>query len=372
MKHGLKPFSQSPRYESFVAGRDKALESILYDYLNAMDRCIDRLKLRCEQILAREYPHTAGAGDMHKVVMNFSGHSSGECNLTSGQVFELARRLRRTAYVLSRMGETEAMSRATARRFHVKISQDQVAMVKARPAPSGGTLENRMGLIFSRLHRDILDAVQMSLALEETLSEAKTRLRLAFPKLSRVKRGTKVLHRPKPMHEADKGTSFLSTGFVDPETWREILDDYLAENVPTNRGPSDKILFFGVTETGQVEFTERYEWELEQEITEDFVMRVREGQVHATKENGIEDVVWVNVTDDKTDECCLWRDGLTSAEIEQELESGEHADDDERAIVPPAHFNCRCRPVPASEELPDEAPPDFGSFDDWLDARAAA
>jgi hypothetical protein len=178
----------------------------------------------------------------------------------------------------------------------------------------------------------------------------------------------------KPLKEAaaPSGAVTFSTGVIDPATWSDVIDDYFEQEIPGPRGPYDKMVFFNVGDAGDVEFTERYEWELEQEMTQDFVEQVRSGQVDAANENGIEDFMWIAVIDRDTDECCSDRDGLSSGEIEAQLSSGELDPDECDATVPPGHFNCRCAPAPISNDLPEESPPDFGSFNDWLDAKAAA
>ena len=91
----------------------------------------------------------------------------------------------------------------------------------------------------------------------------------------------------------------------------------------------------------------------------------------AAQENGITDFVWIAVVDDKTDLCCLWRDGLLTSEIQAKL--SEHADDDAGCdlggdgLVPPLHFNCRCSIAPATDAVPKKPDVDYQSFDQWLE-----
>jgi len=82
---------------------------------------------------------------------------------------------------------------------------------------------------------------------------------------------------------------------------------------------------------------------------------------------GVKDLNWIAVIDDRTDDCCLWRDGLTTMEIEDEL-NGNHADDDCDATTPPAHFNCRCRLAPVTDDLPDVPASNQIDFEEWLDS----
>ena len=116
---------------------------------------------------------------------------------------------------------------------------------------------------------------------------------------------------------------------------------------------------------------EYYAWEYERDITNDFVYAVREGAIEAAKENGITDFVWIAVVDDKTDACCLWRDGLLTSEIEAKLKEHESEDEDcnlgGSGLVPPLHFNCRCSLAPATDAIPQKPEVDYASFDKWLE-----
>jgi hypothetical protein len=129
------------------------------------------------------------------------------------------------------------------------------------------------------------------------------------------------------------------------------------------RGPDDQTLFYDVT-TGEEK--ERYTWEVEQELTEDFVQSVRSGEQEAAKAQGINDFMWIAILDKATDECCALRDGHSSSEIEDMLDQGKLDSEDCDAIVAPGHFNCRCQSAPMTDDLPERVEIDYGSFDDWL------
>jgi SPP1 gp7 family putative phage head morphogenesis protein len=92
---------------------------------------------------------------------------------------------------------------------------------------------------------------------------------------------------------------------------------------------------------------------------------VRAGEIEAAKEQGIDDFVWTAVIDERTDECCLWRDGLLVSEIEAEL-NGDHSGDDCDSTVPPAHINCRCRVLPVSAQYVEQQQTGFQGIDEWL------
>jgi hypothetical protein len=143
-----------------------------------------------------------------------------------------------------------------------------------------------------------------------------------------------------------------------------MVADYTDEYIPETRAPE----FVYDVKQDSGEYEEWYGWEIEQEITNDFVTSVREGQETAAKENGVTDFVWIALLDSVTDDCCRWRHAKTSQEIIDELKD-KHADDECKAVVPPAHFNCRCDLAPMVD-MPDEPPPDFGEFDKWLDEAA--
>ena len=160
--------------------------------------------------------------------------------------------------------------------------------------------------------------------------------------------------------------------FLDSETWDGIVNDYAADYGQVNRSPegiTDAVNPFNdepITDSLQTRYY--YEWEIERDATHDFVKLVRDGQVDAAKENGITDFIWIAILDDRTcEKCCEWRNGLSSSMIEKRLKEDAELEDACDAIVPPAHFNCRCTVAPMTDDLEVyDISQTEKEFDQWL------
>jgi SPP1 gp7 family putative phage head morphogenesis protein len=203
--------------------------------------------------------------------------------------------------------------------------------------------------------------------MEETLEK----LKAAFPAIKTIKYPRRTLVPSKKIGrvkeadprimELDNDTD-VASGFVDDETWNDLVQAYLDEYVQTGR-TEGKIRFKAGDER---EFVTRREWELERDFTHDFVSQVRAGQIDVARENGYNDFVWISVLDNKTDECCVWRDGKLTSEIEKSISQGK--DDECQTSVPPAHPFCRCDIAPVTEKIDDFKLPQIGDFEEWLTA----
>lgn len=388
-----KALTASPRYRSFVTARDQTLESILSKYLNSADFILSALLRRTQEIVS--FHHARGAIDVRlspriqaEIEQAFQGAEQ--------DLVYLFHRMRITVYTLATAGETEAIGRALGKTQRAHLAKPVIQDQLRQETPSGGTITARVNLALHRLRANVIGAIKMGAMHGEAAKDIQARIAKAFPKTKRVSL-PRVLRRPKPVREAARDpmnpvyqlfpgqsvadtspdetaeeTVTMTTGVIDSQAWQTVLEDYQSDMIPGPRGPFDKMVTFDIGTEGDVTFRERYEWELEQEMTQDFVQNVRDGQVDAANENGIEDFQWIAVIDSHTDLCCSVRDGLSSSEIESGLSNGDIDGDECDSIVPPAHFNCRCTLAPISQDLPDVAPPDFGSFDDWLEGKAAA
>lgn len=366
-----RPLTDSPVYAPFIHERDIALENILGKYLNALSLIVKTLSERVQEIAS--HMHVRGMPEMQlkKNRYEFEHRVGPWFDLASHQCEWLAYRLRSSAYAMSKAGEAEAIGRCINMRVNCDISGKAIEEMLSKDMPSGGNVTQRIGLGIERLKRDVIDAFQHSQVLDETPQETLARLAKAFPKPIKVKRPKKVL---KKLHEAathQKPNATFTFGFRDEDSWEDAVDDYLSDYLPDgiDRSPAGKLFFSGADTDSEAETVTRYQWEVENELTQDFVYSVRAGENEAANENGITDMQWLAILDDKTDECCSWRDGLSSQEIASQLED-EHSDDDCDAVVAPAHFNCRCRMVPISDELADVKKTDFSDFDSWLDQKA--
>lgn len=218
-------------------------------------------------------------------------------------------------------------------------------------------------------------------------SEALGRIFKALPKKKRIParavlKKVKVTEASRPkMKSRSEDESGISIGLTrgdnytfdfDQDTWNRVVHEYQNDYVPIDRSPENfinlKDPFTSIPIKDDIPESDKiYAWELENEITNDFVKTVRDGQVSAANENGIDDFVWISILDDKTDECCQWRHGLLTGEIEDRLAKDDSLSEDCDAVVPPAHFNCRCTLAPASKDLQMVNNTDLNQeFDEWL------
>lgn len=368
----LKSWAQVPVYRRFIEKRDQALDRLHFRAQKELSDVLARDLLRVEQLVTHRYAQIPAQSHFtslaKRAITQLDHEFERTFEATARDIHRIFIGLRRNAHVLSKAGEVEAIARVYGHKAHVDLSSLHAAL--DRDTPEVGKLLPRIFLALSRIRRDVLSAVELSRVMEEDLSSAVARVRRAFP-------GRKPFARP-PRHlrpvlrEADKREKPepLSTGFVDNAAWLEMVQDHKTEYVPEWRGPDQEFPredYPNLKDIGSDDETV-YGWEIEQALTHDYVSQVRDGQISGAQDQGIKDFVWIAIVDDKTDECCLWRDGLTTTEIESKLDSQD--DDCEGATVPPGHFNCRCGLAPATEELPQAPASNAGEFDDWLNQAA--
>lgn len=367
-----QPLTKSKRYQKFVQDRDRALEVLHSKAQYQVTDILGGALQRVMEIVSHWYEKSSNS---HLLLMQLDQLINQAFAHAHSQMIPVIFRLRRNTYLLSNAGEVEAISRGLDKPLRRLLNKAKIDHVTKREMPSGGSVDDRVKLYLDRIKRKVLDAVQMSAINDEPLGDAKSRVMISFPKVRYLRRVSKELYEPK-FKEADRENndyilgyvpeelrmkpSALSTGFIDDDSWNDMIDEYKSEYIPTWRGPD------GELDVQLGEGTPRYAWELEKEMTQDFVQQVRDGENDAALENGITDFVWVAIVDNHTDECCLWRDGLTTQEISLALEN-EHADDECDTESPPAHFNCRCRLAPATEGMPEQPDSRIGDFTAWLD-----
>lgn len=356
--------AKSKAYRRFIKQRDEALERL---YMGAQGRVTQALAEALQRIydgIAARHLFTPGTEQM-TVAGDYMAKSVGqlidfEFSTAQLRIAEAIMRLRKYAGILTRASETEALRRAgvntTPRSPNTSAPLDY-------PMPTGGTIEARVALALNRIKNKILDALQLSRVMGEDTAQALDRVKKVFPKIKRVAKPKKLLV-PVAAREADAPKDPFKVGFIDEDTWDQIVSEYLKPYQPRIRDPR---MYFDVTGEEGLAHLGIGEgvwmgWEIEQQITSDFVDTVRKGQHTAAKEQGISDFVWITVFGPTTCESCKWRNGLTSSEIEAKLED---VDDEFDATVPPAHPSCRCQLAPMVEELGDE-PGELGDFSTWL------
>lgn len=364
------PFTQSRRWRKFMGERDKALEKLLY-----------RARLETDDVLR---------GTLSAAIQSISYRYAVSGNLILGAqspiflrqidqqldlIFQVAERdvivvlkkFRSLTHLLSYSGAREAIAQAT----ETNPTYTATGKHKQNDANAHGEdLSRRVHLVFSRLKRKIVDALEYSWVQEEDQNQAIARVIGVLPKRKQVIKPARVL-KQQPLQEADKpGKRSFSSGVIDDDEWDEMLDWYDGTFIPKWRGTGDEWGEKIKTDDGDL----MYAWEIEQEMTNDFVQGVVDGESAAAKDAGINEFQWIAIIDNKTDECCRLRDGLTTKEIEQYLDSGKLDRNTCDATVPPAHFNCRCRIAPVGDkELDDTSELDskVQEFSEWIKNKEA-
>lgn len=346
----MPALNQSPKYRAFILERDRALEKLLKNsHLRIADFTSTALREIEAEVALLSYRKKSMAFVPNRTLTHQLDQRLVHVFyylglLISREISSLMRRSR----VLASVGEAEAIARTTGKgTYEVKAGEPELFD------------NDRIQYNLNAQRYNILRAFEQGLVLEDSTDELMARVVKSFPEVKRYKKTPRIL---KPIKEAEQQKkSDASTGFVDEEAWNDMVNDYQKEYVPTQATRGPETVSDVKQDSGEHE--EWYGWEVESQINHDFITQVRGGQNEIAKQNGYTDMVWIAILDDRTDDCCAWRNGLTSSEIEAKL---EEADDDCDAIVPPAHFNCRCSFAPYTEELGEPEKVDFSAFDEWI------
>ena len=363
-----KPLSNARGYESFVKSRDQVLESVLRKYQRALDRTIDYLVERVTEIVSASH---IASHDLHllKCSLSHLEHKlDREFDVVERDVTVLLYRMRGTVFGLSHLGQTVAICGAQGKDAQYDLTRHRLSEIINQDMRAGGPVEHRAWLAFESMKRKIVDAYQRGILMDDSTQDILDRVLTVFPKPKTFKRVPKELKHPTFTEAGDTALAITKkagvvTGMIDPELWSQMVEDYTKEEIPfyPARQPMSEEKYY--EEHG------KYEWEVEQQATQEFVDQVRQGEITAANDNGITDFVWLAVIDGHTDECCTVRDGLTTAEIEEGLKSGSIDSEECDAVTPPAHFNCRCRVVPMTDEIAAQVPTEDGDFETWLNER---
>lgn len=347
---------KSQAYTSFVSKRDAALERIHQHAQIDLSRILFEVLEQIERLTASM---------ALKVGTSYLTHSfSRQYEIETQSIFASAfpmflRRLhtmRKASFILSYASEMEAVGRATKRKHRLTRSEFQNLIRAAVSSPTlEGALDKRVWHDLMVLRRRMIHAFELGITQDLKPQELIDKVKSAFPKLQVYKRPPKALTKLKESgqdNEDEDKTDWLDLDFIDDSDWNIMVSAYNDTELPPSR--FDKSASWD-SDSGLM----KYNWELEQETTEDFVKTVRSGQHQGASAMGVKDFVWVAVIDDRTcDDCCVPRNGKTTSQIEE-------FDDDCGVTVPPAHFNCRCQiaPVATTDEVQG---PDVTDFKDWL------
>lgn len=361
----MKRLDHKMRYNAFINARNQALEGLLLKSRAKAGDDLRHFMLLVQTEINRTYPYL-NKEFLDPTTMN---NVRGLDNSIDRHAYTIALQMsqhwismRAYSYALSHAGQQQAIIQ-TKDGKPLRVPHEDIQKA-AYASTLWGPLSDRAYLALSRLRRGVMDAVEMSRIMGDSLPDCMSRVLRVFPAPQRIKQ-PRVLRRIKEADQRYKD-SFKFSDFLTDDEWEEIVDDYKNEFIPKWRDPRMGQLESPVS-IGDEEGIVVYPYQLENEMTEDFVTAVRNGEHDGANKQGITDFVWIAILDDKTDKCCQKRDGLTTAEIKDKL-SGEWQKDECRASTPPAHFNCRCRLAPATDDLPEVPDTGEADFQEWLNS----
>lgn len=356
----MPSLSSVPKYRDFINERDKALERMLRNThkrmsdltKSALDGVVTSVMLRYRGINDHTRFTTKGRASLDALYADLDH----QFRYLTHLLVPVIERLRRASTTLAYAGELEATCRV------LGISREARSITHV-----GDRIEPKVYAALTKLLGRVRTAVEQGYAQGQSLDEVVRSVERTFPKVV----GYKVPPRElKPLKEAfaPEWADDATVDFISDDDWRNVVSLYKEEYVPKNRK-----LTFDV-DVGEPELEEWYGWEIEQDVTADFLARVRDGSVEAANQAGVTDFMWVSVIDDKTRPEHRLKNGLTSSEIEAKL-SGEWQDFDDTATVAPSGMhrfsgyddpNCRCRSTPYVADLPEVDAVDYKDFDTWL------
>ncbi len=362
----MLPFNKSPAYKKFIAKRDQALETLLHNHQINVDNTLKAFFNQAIRHCYNAFLQTVKEQDQYRdVALIKQCESQIEMMMpgVSQEITEYIQDLRRKVFILSASSEAEAIGQALGKVTKYDIANKIPNRLRDK-SPSGHDWERQIIASLMKVKNKLIGQLYWLMLNSDT--DNQTALKMLVKKLPVMKDLERRKRSLKPwyMVEAKKNEKVFdfSAGFVDDEDWTDIIDDIRNENLPVDRSP-DEVVGLKGSPTGET--TPYYAWELEQEMTNDFVRSVRDGQIEAAKQNGITDFVVLAVIDDHTcDDCCgefgcVDFDGKLVSEVEKMTKGKQSA--------PPYHFNCRCQLAPVTDDLESFTPPSNNKeFEDWL------
>lgn len=264
------------------------------------------------------------------------------------------KKMQKACYIVSYHTVTEVIARLKGERIEAKTDF----------TPDLNELNARMIAQTDKLAQKLTVEFQIASLKKETVEQFKERMKLKLParklykkpppEMKRLKEAVKI--DPDTGEEIEENPASAALDLESNEVWDEIISLYKSDELPADRGSKETL--------GEDEV---YEWEVENEVAENFVDQIKDGEIDGAEEQGITDFIWIAVLDDKTREEHRLKHGLTSEEIAEKLdEEWDYFED--HSIVAPGGFGCRCRSAPYFKDLPDEPAIDYGDFNSWLNA----
>jgi hypothetical protein len=359
-KHKL--LTNHSAYNSFVNKRDQVLETMLLHTQAEVSDAFRQMMQATQQIVMQSY-HYLSAEVTHlspRQWRNFDHALQVHMGIGANNIESAWLRLRKDAYIFANAGEQRAIANCGLGNGNKRIPYDKIKALAAGET-SLGHLRLRINHALLKLRQKVIAATHLSKLLNADSEQAIKRILNVFPQgEKRVK--LKALPRIGRYTESASNETPLGFQYVSDEDWEDILDLYKTEYIPKWRDPR--------TEAGEALTVPEaegeggyliYPWDVEREITEDFVSKVRSGENEGAVSNGVTDFQWLAIIDDRTDQDCEIRDGLSTQEIEDTIDDG-------LGSTPPIHFSCRCRTVPIADGLDEIADYDIEDFDAWLNS----
>jgi len=329
-----------------------------------LDRILHYVKLRANDELA------GGLANFQAMLLGYfprkidpsamTKHGMAQLYWPIHEISKQFHRLLRASFTFSKWADAEGLRRQNPNRpKHVKIDRLHHEGI-GKDTLLGGDLDERLDVMVWHMLSAMVVAYRRGILQGDDREEMELRLKRAFPKTIRVKRQPRLRRLKEAADDRKREDPEIDMGFEDVHGWDEFEQLYTEVNTGYRRDPRLR------DDMDIMEFTD-----LEREATEEFVQQVRDGEVEAANDAGIDDFLWIAVLDTHTcEECCAKRDGLSTKEIEDKLDK-EWKNDDCDATVPPAHPNCRCIIAPIDTEKLDKVEVPYKSVDEWLNEGAA-
>ena len=395
----MHKLNQRKSYRAFVNQRDLFLEQVL---LNAQLKITDLTNAAFSQAILlayRSYPNVLKAFNRKREIRNLDQEIERAFEGLSGDIAQEILQLRRKVYLFTIASEHRAIQDQLGLNTSPRVDQLDINQAVIRNFAGDVNPVHKIDHELSKVRRSFMAKFELALIQDRPINEAMGMLYLSLP--SRKKKTNRTpLKRIKTTEAGFKKKSAF--GFVDdteindgPEsvsgfnlnlaangevkardwvfdqdTWNALIQDYETTYIPIDRGPNN-IVDMTDPRTGDLFARENYEsdevygWQIERDVTHDFVQQVRSGQMQTANENGIDEFIVIAILDDKVcDSCCddygcADFDGKLTSEIE-EMTKGDYS-------APPYHFNCRCALAPVSKDIGfiDETD-SKREFDEWL------
>lgn len=385
-------FNNSKRYRDFIHKRNEALEKLLNNSRTRLNNITDDLLIKIIEKIKIHYPNMLLSGGLD-IVRNKQFENDIDHLIRSKTMvfYEEQMSLRKKSYMLGYIGQVEATTRVTGKTPKMKLDQGSINQIVGEKNPDGSNSLAKIFFVLNKLKRNVINKVELCAVKGESIESAVFQAYKTFPRKKKTPKKP-PLKRLVPMKESigmkkrpsmngdtasmislDSASENMSWVF-DDQTWGEVVNDYLTDVGPIDRSPES---MFDIKDAegipvGRVELTNDeviYGWEIERDITNDFVSSVRAADKAGASINGISDFVVIAIIDDRTcehccgDVGCVDFDGLTTAEVEK-LTKGEQS-------APPYHFNCRCSLAPYDKSIEkaaaaEELPNDLKGFDKWI------